>query len=485
MNLIRGNLNSKNNLSGISIYTNYKMKIKFFSIIFLVTFLACTKQEQQKNKQVSDRVKPLDKSLALKPPMGWNTWDCLGWGATEAEVKAAAETMAKNLKHLGYEYIVIDMLWYGDSAASDFEAFVHETMPVKPNYSIDEYGRLLPDPVKYPSSVKGAGFKHLADYIHSLGLKFGVHLLRGIPWQAADKNMTIKGTSIGAASIAQPDSGCEWYDGFYGVNMSKPGAQEYYNSVFELFAEWGIDFVKADDMHTGDVIGMSKAMRNSGRPMVFSVVPNDVSQEVLKANTHMARTGADFWDVWQMLKAGFPVARRAVEDTEPGYWPDLDMLPVGKLGLKISYKGPDARISNLNIEELHTLLSLWYISRMPLMIGGYLPETDETTLELLCNEEALAVNRNCVNPRQVKFKNAIIIWAADIPESEDKYLAFFNQWESREPLNIRVKFEKLGLNAGVEYKVRDLWEKKDLGVFTNEFSAPINAHGAGLYKVYR
>jgi hypothetical protein len=159
------------------------------------------------------------------------------------------------------------------------------------------------------------------------------------------------------------------------------------------------------------------------------------------------------------------------------------MLPVGKLGLKISYKGPDPRISNFSKDELHALLTLWYIARMPLMIGGYLPETDPLTLELLTNNEALAVNRNGINPRKIKFKNAIIIWAADIPDSKDKYLAFFNQWESREPVNIKVRFDQLGLYSGVEYKVRDLWSKKDLGKFKTEFSAPIPAHGAGLYRI--
>lgn len=448
----------------------------------IIILSSCTGRKAPAVVPPAETIPPLDKSLALKPPMGWNSWDCLGWGATEAEVRANAEYMAKNLKDLGYEYIVIDQLWYGDEKASNFEDFVHETIPVKPNYSIDKFGRLLPDPVKYPSSKDGRGFKPLADYIHSLGLKFGVHILRGIPWQAADNNMTIKGTAIGAASVAQPGKGCEWYDGIYGIDMTKPGAQEYYNSMFELFAEWGIDFVKADDMKEPDLIGISKASRICGRKMVLSIVGNSIPVEIQKANCHMSRLGPDFWDVWEMLKRGFPLTARAMKNTEPGFWPDLDMLPVGKLGLKISYKGPDPRISNFNFEELHSLLSLWYISRQPLMIGGYLPETDKTTLELLRNKEALEINRNSINNRQIKFKNAIIIWAADIPDSEDKYLAFFNQWESREPVNIKVLWSQLGL-TGNENKVRDLWAQKDLGSFKNEFSAPVKAHGAGLYKV--
>jgi alpha-galactosidase len=466
-----------------TIRSGFLITIIILQVIFIS--ISCSKGKNSAKVSGKDFIPQLDKSLAATPPMGWNSYDCLGLAANESEVRAATEYMAKNLKYLGYEYIVIDMGWYGDSSATDYNAFVDETIPVKPNYKVDEYGRLWPDTIKYPSSVNGRGFKPLADYIHSLGLKFGVHLLRGIPWQASERNLTIRGTDIPATSIAQPDSGCEWYDGFYGVDMTKPGGQEYYNSVFDLFAEWGIDFVKADDMNDPDIIGMSRAMRQCGRPMVLSIVPNNQNQEVLRENAHMARTGADFWDVWQMLKAGFPVAARAVKNAEPGYWPDLDMLPVGKIGLKISYKGPDARISNFTPDELHTLMTLWYIARMPLMIGGYLPETDKTTLELLTNEEALAVNRTCINPRQIKFKNAIIIWAADIPDSEDKYLAFFHQWESKKPINIKVQFNQLGLSPNVEYKVRDLWARKDLGSFRDEFSAPIYSHGAGLYKISR
>jgi hypothetical protein len=459
-------------------------RIWILTIMTATLSFGCSGTLNQENIKKTEAIPSLNKSLAMKPPMGWNSWDCLGWGATEEEVMAAANYMAINLKHLGYEYIVIDQMWYGDSIASDFEAFVHERIPVKPNYSMDEYGRLLPDPVKFPSSVNGQGFKPLADYIHSLGLKFGVHLLRGIPWKAADNNITIKGTSIKASTIAQPENGCEWYDGFYGVDMSKPGAQEYYNSVFDLLAQWGVDFVKADDViNIPELEGLSKASRTCGRDIVLSVVPGNIPYDVLRKNAHMARTGADFWDVWQMLKVGFPVAAKAVKEAEPGFWPDLDMLPVGKLGIKISYKGPNQRISNLNNEELHSLLTLWYISKMPLMIGGYLPETDKLTLELLTNEEALAVNRTCINPRQIKFKNAIIIWTADLPDSEDKYLAFFNQWESKEPVNIKVLFEQVGLKSGIEYKVRDLWAKKVLGAFKDSFSFPVSAHGAGLYKI--
>lgn len=461
-------------------------KVKLLSTYFFLLFLLGTGVPSAWSQPgaISANIPPINKSLVLKPPMGWNSWDCLGWGATEIEIKAAANYMAKNLKHLGYEYIVIDMLWYGDSLAIQFEDFVQEKMSPKPNYNVDEFGRLWPNVKRFPSSKNGQGFKPLADYVHNLGLKFGVHIMRGIPWQAVDKNFAIKGTDFRAGAIGQPDKGCEWYDGIYGVDMNKPGAQAYYNSVFELFAQWGIDFVKADDItNVPELEGISKASRVSGRDIVLSVVPDEIPTASLQENVHMARTGADFWDVWEMLKRGFPVARKAVISQLPGYWPDLDMLPIGKLGLKISYKGPKARISNYTKPELHTLLTLWYISRMPLMIGGYLPQTDAYTLKLLQNKGALEVNRNSINSRQIKFKNAHIIWAADIPASNNKYVAFFNQWESVVPIQPSITWKQLGLNKS-KYKVLNLWDNKELGEFKDGFSAPIVAHGAGLFKVY-
>ena len=460
-----------------------KISLIFLCFLSLLFGNISCKSETKTSEELVD-LKPLNRTLAEKPPMGWNSWNCYGWTVNEAQVRANAEYMAKNLKKLGYEYIVIDANWYADKEGSDFEAFAHETIPTKPNYAIDQYGRLLPDTIKFPSARGGKGFKPLADYVHSLGLKFGLHLMRGIPWKASENNRKIMGTDLLCSTISQPDSGCVWYDGFYGVDMKKEGSQKYYDSVFQLFADWGLDYVKGDDIvNVPELEAMNKAMRRTQRDMIFSVCPDNIPQEVLRENTHMARTGFDFWDVWEMLKKGFPTANKAVKQQTGGFWPDLDMLPIGKIGIGLSYKGPKARISNFNKNELHTLFSLWYISRMPLMIGGDLPQSDPTTISLLTNEEALEVNRNSTNNRQIKFKNAVIIWAADIPKSEAKYVSFFNQWESIEPVKMKITWQQLGLK-GTEYKVRDLWAKKDLGSFKDGFKTPINAHDAGLYKIY-
>lgn len=448
----------------------------FFIFAVMISFSADVKR--------TIKTTPAKKILAPAPPMGWNSWDCLGWTATEAQVKANADYMSEHLKPLGYEYIVIDANWFADSLGSSFEAFVKETIPKEPQYNLDNYGRLLPDTLKFPSAKNGQGFKPLADYIHSKGLKFGVHLQRGIPWEAAKKNLPIKGTSYGAKSIGQPDKGCDWYDGFYGVDMTKPGAQAYYDSVFELFAEWGVDYVKADDIvNEAEFIGISKASRESGRDIVLSVVPANIPWETLKEHSDLARTGYDYWDVWQMLKQAFGEAHKYATYRGDGFWPDLDMLPVGKIGKAISYKGPHERISNFTKDELQTLLSLWYISHSPLMIGGYLPETDPITYNLLTNDEALEASTKTINNKQLKYRNAIVIWAADSQDSDDKYLAMFNIWETFFPLEIKVDLQELGLQNDEEYVFRNIWDKKDIGTFKGSFSQPIPSHGAGLYRI--
>jgi alpha-galactosidase len=460
--------------------------IALFSLVNLTIGLAQNKKTAKTpvKKTAQPTIPPFNKNLAKDPPMGWNSWDCLGWTANENHVYAVAEYMEKHLKSLGYEYVILDQCWYADSASSSFEAFVHDEISPKPQYNYDTYGRLLPDTLKFPSAKGGKGFKPLADYLHAKGLKFGLHLVRGIPWVAAEKNLPILGSNARAASIAQPTKGCDWYDGFYGVDMTKPGSQAYYNSVFKLFAEWGVDYIKADDVvNEAEFLAMSRAARASGRDIVLSVVPANIPWETLKANAHVSRTGYDYWDVWQMLKQAFGDANRHTKYRGDGFWPDLDMLPVGKIGIGVSYKGPHPRISNFTKDELYTLLSLWYISKNALMIGGYLPETDPVTYELLTNPEAVEVNKKAVNSRQILLRNAKVAWAADIQGSQDKYIALFNMWETFKPVEIKVDFATLGLDKNATYKVRDLWARKDLGEFTGSFAAAIITHGAGLYRV--
>jgi hypothetical protein len=217
--------------------------------------------------------------------------------------------------------------------------------------------------------------------------------------------------------------------------------------------------------------------------MIISAVPDRIPEQILKENAHMARVGLDLWDQWEWLKRSFFMAAIVVKEAEPGYWPDMDMLPVGKLTVKSPRSGAKPHISNFTHDEIYSLFSLWYISRMPLFIGGYLPETDSFTLGLISNKEALEVNRNSCNNHQVyQFETDFIVWTADIPDSKDKYVAIFNICDKKDPVEIGVSWEQLGLTEQI-YNVRDLWEGKNMGESKHGFKYAVNSHGARLFRI--
>lgn len=459
---------------------------KFLALFVTVLLMVSCNDNNKANmytesavNDMADKKVYLNPDLVPKPPMGWNSFDCFGLNPMEKDIRANAEYMAKNLKHLGYEYIVIDGGWYHDAEASDYVKFATNQVK-RPNFSIDKYGRLIPDPEKFPSSKGGKGFKPLADYVHSLGLKFGIHIMRGIPYQAAENHLKIKGTDVDAATISDPTRVCEWFYGMPGVDVDKPGGQEYYDSIFEQYAEWGVDYVKADDQnYVKELEAINKAVVKCGRPMVLSIVSDLEDGEQMRLS-HLWRISSDFWDDWEMLKAQFSHAVKWAPEIGKKGWPDLDMMPVGKVGKYICFKGPE-RMSNFTEDEHYSLFSLWYIVRSPLMLGGNLPENDTFLTGILNNEEALAVNQNSENNRLVKWRNAEMLWAADVPNSKDKYIAVFNNFGCG-PLPISVSWEEIGLPSG-EYKVRDLWKKKDMGSFKDGFKPQVNSHQGRLFKI--
>ena len=137
--------------------------------------------------------------IAKTSPMGWNSWDCWGAAVTEEIVRANAEYMASHLREFGWEYIVVDIQWYEPGAAS------HAYHPFA-DLKMDEYSRLLPAVNRFPSAADGKGFAPLAEYVHGLGLKFGIHIMRGIPRQAVSGNTAILGSDKRARDIADPSS---------------------------------------------------------------------------------------------------------------------------------------------------------------------------------------------------------------------------------------------------------------------------------------
>jgi len=413
--------------------------------------------------------------------MGWNSFDAYCGDVTEEEVKANADYMAQRMARYGWKYLVIDYYWY----------FSH-TQPSPEQENMDDYGRLIPALNHFPSAANGLGFKPLADYVHSKGLKFGIHIMRGIPRAAVEKNLPILGTSTHAQDVADTKNFCPWSTAMYGVDVSKPAGQAYYDSIVALYAKWGVDYIKADDMswadkparenyHGAEIAALHRAIAKSDRPIVLSLSPGaaPVSQAAhLEENANLWRISDDFWDNWKSLKGQFALCRVWAPYVGLNHWPDADMLPLGRIRIH-GYKGPE-RQSRFTPVEQRTLLTLWAIFRSPLMMGGDLPSLDAATLALLTNPETLAVDQNSSHNRELFTRGNQVAWAADAPGGRDKYLAVFNLDDQR-AAEVAVHWSELGL--GKKCAVRDLWEKQDLGVVGSVFAPKIEPHDAALYRI--
>jgi len=420
--------------------------------------------------------------LALTPPMGWNSWDSFGTSVTEAEVKANADYMAKNLAKYGWQYVVVDIQWSEPNP---------QTHGYRPNTELvmDAYGRLIPAPNRFPSAANGKGFKPLADYVHSKGLKFGIHIMRGIPRRAVSANLPVYGAQVKAADIANPKSTCRWNTDMYGVDTTKPGAQDYYDSIVKMYAEWNVDFIKADDMfgsgptgdHSSEIEALGKAIRKSGRPIVLSLSPgtrDSSGVEIYSQYAQMWRISGDFWDRWIDLKRQFPNLAKWIPYVKPGNWPDADMLPLGRIGIRAERGDP--RMSLLTHDEQTTLMTLWSIARSPLMFGGNLPDNDGFTLSLITNDEVLAVNQKATASKELFSRENQVAWVAEMVGSPAKYLAVFNIGDAGEE-EIGVKWADLGLPANCV--VRDLWAKKDLGSVQNGRAFKVAPHASAFFKL--
>jgi len=423
---------------------------------------------------------------APTPPMGWNSWDCFGTTVTEEDVHANADYMAKNLLKHGWEYIVIDIQWYEPNAKAHGYRNNAELVT-------DEYGRLLPAINRFPSSAGGKGFKPLADYVHSLGLKFGIHIMRGIPRQAVRRNLPIHDSQYRAKDIADTNSICPWNTDMYGVKADAPGGQDYYNSIIELYTQWGVDYIKADDMtafnkkpadekRLNEIKSLSNAINKYKRSIILSLSPGPASidqVDFLKSHAQLWRISDDFWDNWKDILQQFDYMRSWYKHTAPNSWPDADMLPLGRIGIRAE-RG-ESRFTHFTTDEQCTLLTFWSIFRSPLMFGGNLPDNDAFTLSLITNDEVLAVDQNSYNNREVYNHNGIIVWTANIPNSNNVYVAVCNTTD-KVPSAIEIPWDRIGL-INSSYKVRDLWTKSDLGKFDNSISLSINKHGARLLRI--
>ncbi|MCJ2185363.1 alpha-galactosidase [Novosphingobium beihaiensis] len=412
--------------------------------------------------------------LAPRPPMGWNSWNSFAGTITEAQTLETAAIMSEKLLPFGYDVLTVDIQWYEPDASS----YSYNPHPVP---ALDAYGRLVPAPNRFPSAKGGKGFAPLAEKVHALGMKFGIHVMRGIARHAVELNLPVYGTKVQARDIADTSSICPWNPDMYGVDMTKPGAQDYYDGLFRLYASWGVDFVKMDDMsrpydaHAPEIEAASKAISRCGRPIVLSLSPGEtpvVRGPHVRQHAQMWRISDDFWDDWGMLAAQFTRLENWTQYCSAGSWPDADMLPLGRLAL-------GDRDTRFTPDEQRTLMTLWSIARSPLIMGGDLRHLDAATLALLTNREVLAVNQASAGNRPHYLEDGMKVWSAWSEDGRDCYLALFNVTGGER--DVGVKLAQLGIDRPAQ--VRDLWQNADIGVAQERVSAKLPAHGSLLYRL--
>jgi hypothetical protein len=393
----------------------------------------------------------------------------------EQQFLATAEVMAQKLKRYGYRYMVIDGGWMGPA-----------TEPAGPLDIMDQYGRYLPDAKKFPSTLKSRSFRTLSNRIRKLGLKFGIHYLRGVPRVAAEAKLPILGSQATLDDIADRTSLCGWNNMMYGARSGSPASQAYFDSVFAQWAEWGVDFVKMDDIsspyHAAEVEMVARAAKKSGRPMVLSLSPGDENPVENAAHaaqySHMWRISPDFWDQWSDLRRNLDRLAVWAPYARDGGWPDADMLPVGRLLMGGSGGDQPERSTRFTWPEQQTLVAAWSIARSPLMIGGDLLSMDDKTIGLLTNSDLLAANQKGSDPQEVFRKGDLIGWRTTV--GRDAIIALFNVGDTAwtGPLDLAT-FGIAGTAA------RDAWTQKELPIVDNVTLSKVPRHGCAVYRIYR
>lgn len=422
--------------------------------------------------------------FALNPPMGWNSYDYYDTTVTEEQVKANADYMAANLKKYGWEYIVIDIEWYSYDTGTQRDKYQY--IPFW-KVEIDEYSRLLPCPDRFPSSVNGKGFKPLADYIHSLGLKFGIHIMRGIPRIAAHHHMKVMGTNMTANEIANPSNICNWNPDMYGLETNQKGAQKYYDSIFELYSMWGVDFIKCDDICRYDMPSAKKeiemlheAIKRCGRPIVLSLSPGAALIEEAwhyEKYANMWRITDDFWDNWILLANMFKRCEIWQNHVSEGCYPDCDMLPIGYIGKGFGKE----RMTRFTKDEQITIMTLWCIFRSPLMLGAELTKLDAWTKSILTNEKVLGLLFHSTGAKQIMRNQLQVVWFSKDTEEDAFYLALFNL--SDKVRTITVTANEIEFTTFKNQRFEELYCGEIIENIDEILNTEVPVHGAKLYKI--
>lgn len=379
------------------------------------------------------------RTWAPTPPKGWNSWDCYYSSVNEELVLQNAKYMKEHLLEYGWEYVVIDIRWYANHPSLG-GGWYNQTN--NPDCQLDEYGRYVPSPIRFPSAVKNGkneGFKALADSIHNMGLKFGIHIMRGVPKYILNDSTRykLKGAEDTSWSYVykKKDPECTWLKDNLTVSNNSYG-QLYYNSIIELYASWGVDFIKVDDMsrpyYNGEIEMLRRAIDRCGRPIVLSLSPGKTAYDQidhLHLHANQWRMMDDLWDRWDDVKAVFREADYWSNYHLQGCYADCDMLPLGQIAMTVKdegYANADAgRKTRLTKNEQYTLMTLWGICHSPLFFGGELTNNDAFTDSLLTNKDYLRMHAFGENARQVSNEGGKIVWTSEDPDNGDRWLALF------------------------------------------------------------
>ena len=430
----------------------------------------------------------MNKNLfAVTPPMGWNSYDYYDTTVNEAQVKANAAYMAEHLKPFGWQYVVVDIQWYAKKAGSQREKYQY--IPFS-ELEMDAYGRLQPDKERFPSSGDGSGFTKLAEYVHGLGLKFGIHIMRGIPRVAAQNHMPVKGSSVTANQIADPSSICGWNPDMYGVR-NLPEGQAYYDSLLEMYADWGVDFIKCDDICNTNVYPqnpysarheiemLSKAIEKCGREIVLSLSPGPALIDKAwhyEKYANMWRITDDFWDDWRLLKDMFHRCELWQKHVSKGCYPDCDMLPLGYLGKGFGRE----RQTSFTRQEQRTMMTLWCLFGSPLMIGAELTKLDDWTKSLLTNRSILKMLTPDCRPEQICLEENRAVWKAENEKTGEYYIALFNLAE--EEAEVGVSTGEAEMPEKISGELTECWSGEKAELSEGILKALLPAHGCAVYS---
>ena len=366
----------------------------------------------------------LDDGLARTPPMGWNSWNKFACNVSEQLIKEAADALvASGMKDAGYEYIVIDDCW---------------------QISRDPQGNIVADQERFPS-----GMKALADYVHSKGLKFGLY----------------------------SDAGT-------GTCQKRPGSKGFEERDARQYAAWGVDYLKYDWCNTEGMDAheayskMSRALRASGRPIVFSMCEWGSSQPWLWAQGvgHLWRSTGDIQDCWDCSRSWGGMGVVHIIDLQqdlhtyagPGHWNDPDMLEVGNGGMTTA--------------EYRAHFSFWCLFAAPLMAGNDLRAMSAETSEILLNKEVIAIDQDPLGMqgRKVRDSGPYEVWMKPLADGS-RAVIFFNRGSEAAPIS--VDWGQVGFAPGMSVGVRDLWAKKELGASTGRIEVQVPPHDVVMVRM--